>query len=393
MYWLYGLLHKYDWGYSLVKFGCLATMFGLILLVRARVGASYSSRRLVRFEVLASTLILLVIVVTYGWTYRADLFRPPQVDIGYTTVHAASMLIKERKNPYSSDEINRRDDLLPSYRGFHYGPFMLVGYSPAAFAPGPGYKAASIVYLLVSALLLGFLVDPQASHLRRLAGVAFVLSAFLLARRFWYEVFAQGANDIFPVVLLLASLLALKSHRLFFSGFFLGLSFAAKFSPALFLVIALLRRPLNVTLAKGFVVGLIPLVAFVVWDPRGLFNNVFWLRLTIPYDSTSLYSVVPPAFHFVFPLSLLLAIAISLYRNIAAPLEYERVLVAFTLLLIVAEVTFKEMHANHLIWFFPLFALIFERHRYAFAPQSREMVRGPHGGAGAGASSQEPMGV
>ena len=356
-----------DWGHPLIKFGCLGAIFGLILFVRSRDSATQPSPRVLHFEVIATTLILVAIVATYARTYRADLFTPPRVDIGYTTVSAASMLIDERKNPYSSDQINRRDDLLPQYRGFHYGPFMLVGYSPSVVAPGPGYKGASIAYLLVSALLLCFLVDhPRATHAHRWASVAFVLSMFLLAQRFWYEIFAQGANDIFPVALLLASLLALKSRRYLISGLFLGLSFSAKFSPALFLVITLLRRQLNVALVKGFAVGLIPVLAFIVWDPGGLFNNAFWLRLTIPYDSTSLYSVVPPAFHFVLPLSLLLAIAVSLFRNMAEPIEYENVLCGFTLLLIVGEVTFKQMHTNHLIWFYPLVALIFTRYRYAF---------------------------
>jgi hypothetical protein len=101
-----------------------------------------------------------------------------------------------------------------------------------------------------------------------------------------------------------------------------------------------------------------------LWDPLGLFNNVFWIRLTLPFDSTSLYAEIPPAFHFVLPLSLVVAIVFSLYRNARMPVEYENVLVTFTLLLIVGEVTFKEMHTNHLIWFYPLFALILERHRY-----------------------------
>lgn len=35
----------------------------------------------------------------------------------------------------------------------------------------------------------------------------------------------------------------------------------------------------------------------------------------------------------------------------------------FMLLLILVEVTFKEIHANHLIWFYPLFAYIAAKHR------------------------------
>ncbi len=365
MFYLYGLLHKDDWGHAFVKLFCFAALFTLIVFLRSRTGLTEAPSHFVRLELIAWTIILVSIVVSYGRTYGPGLFSPPRVDIGYTTVNAASMLFVERKNPYSSPDINRRPELLPRYRGFHYGPLMLLGYLPAVLSPGLGYKLSSLTYLFVSALLLSLLVhESKEGSANRLARITYVLCLFLLAERFWYEIFSQGANDIFPVSLLLASLVALKDEKYFLTGIFLGLSFAAKFSPAMFLLIALLRKDLKKSIVKGFTLGLIPLLGFAIWDIKGLFNNVFRIRLTIPYDSTSLYSELPPAYHLVLPLALFAAITFSLYRNIELPLEYENVLVTFALLLIIGEVTFKEMHANHLIWFYPLFALILERAKY-----------------------------
>jgi hypothetical protein len=242
---------------------------------------------------------------------------------------------------------------------------MLFGYWPSVLSPGLGYKLASLTYLFASAFLVCLLAcAPKEHRADRLATLTFVLCLFLVSERYWYEILTQGANDVFPVALLLVSLLALKGRRYFLTGLMLGLSFAAKFSPAIFLLIAVLRRNLKMPIIKGFGLGLLPLLAFALWDPTGVFNNVFWARFSVSYDSTSLYSETHPALHFVFPLVLLAAVVYSLYRNSRIPLEYENVLTSFTLLLIVGEVTFRQIHANHLIWFYPLFALILGSHRY-----------------------------
>ncbi len=374
MFGLYTLLHQYDWGHPFIKLFCFAAAFVLIVFLRGRAQLPDPPPGLVRVERVVWPIVLVCIIVSYGNTYGPEVVHPPRVDIGYTTVNAASMLFNQGKNPYSSQDINRQRELRPQYRGFHYGPLMLLGYWPSVLSPGLGYKLASVTYLLASVFLVCLLASaPKELGAHRLATLTFVLCLFLLSERFWYEILTQGANDVLPVALLLASLLALKGRRYFLTGLMLGLSFAAKFSPAIFLLIALLRRNLQVSIVKGFGLGLLPLLAFALWDPKGVFNNVFWVRFTVPYDSTSLYSEIHPALHFIFPLLLLAAVVYSLYRNSRIPLEYENVLTSFTLLLIVGEVTFRQIHANHLIWFYPLFALTLGMHRYQLFAQ-RELT-------------------
>ena len=368
MLYLYNCLQKYDWGHPFIKLFCFVVVFLLIVFLRSRTHPTKLPAILARLEFLVLTIVLVIILTNYGKIYGPDLSHPPYVDIGYTTVKATSMLFHDGKNPYTSQYINARDDLLPQYRGFHYGPLMLIGYLPSLLSPTWGYKLASLGYFLVSALLLCSLLElHKIPPERRLCSIAFVLCLFFLPERFWYELFRQGANDIFPVALLLASLLALQRQKYFLTGLFLGLSFSAKFSPAIFLLMALVRKDLKISAAKGFCLGLIPLLIFVVWDTKGLINNAFRNRgVALSYDSTSLYSETALAFHFIFPVLLLLAVAYSVYRNFRTALDYENALVTLTLLLIIGEVTFKQMHANHLIWFYPLFALILERHRYQF---------------------------
>jgi hypothetical protein len=365
MAYVYDCFQKYDWGHPLIKLFCFGAVFFLIVYLRTVTAAEESSALLTKVEIFLWAAILTVTLVHYIKIYGSGLWQPPWVDIGYTTVKATSTLFHDGKNPYSVHYINARDDLLPQYRGFHYGPLMLIGYLPALASKTSGYKMATLAYLIISAVLVVLLLQPQKMKWdNRVASAAFALTLFFLPERFWYELFHQGANDIFPVMLLLVSLLALQRERYFLCGIFLGLSFSAKFSPGMFLLIPLLRRDLKMSIFEGFAFGLIPLFLFAIWDAKGLFNNVFWNRgVALNFDATSLYSATPPAWHFIFPVALMLAIGFAIYRNFAKSIEYESVLITTTLLLIVAEVTFKQMHTNHLIWYYPLFALILTRRR------------------------------
>lgn len=275
------------------------------------------------------------------------------------------MLVKDFENPYSSQVVNPTIELKPEYRGFHYGPAMLLGYLPAAFFPAHGFKIVSLFFILISAILLCLLVDDREKPiLDRITSMAFVLCLFFLSERFWYEILRQGANDIFPVALILAALYMLKNERFFLTGLLAGLSLSAKFSPAVFFLIPSIRKDLRAQLIAGIGAGLVPLVIFSLWDFLGLFNNVFLLRFILRYDSTSLYSILPVELHFWLPVSLLIAVLWTIRHGFKNKTEYRSVLISFTLLLIIAEITFKEIHANHLIWFYPLFALILEKHRH-----------------------------
>ena len=367
MAYVYSCFHKYDWGHPLIKLFCFMTVFFLILFLRSRAGSEPPSPILAKIEVVVWAIVLVLLATVYFKSYGPGLRRPPSIDVGFTTVRATTTFFQEGLNPYSVDNINVRSGLPVEYRGFHYGPMMFIGYFLALFSPAEGYKFATLIYLILSALLLILLLQRNSAQSCDWAASAlFAICLFFLPERLWYELFLQGANDIFPVMFILGSLLALQRKRFFWSGVLLGLSFSAKFSPALFLMIALLRKDLRLSLVKGFLAGLTPLFLFVFWDAKGIFNNVFWNRgIALPFDSTSLYSIIPPAWDFLFPLSLLTAIGYSIYRNYTVPIDYETVLTTFTLLLIVAEVTFKQIHANHLLWFYPLFSLCLTgpRHR------------------------------
>lgn len=356
---IYWIFNEYDWNFPFYKLYCFTALFVAVagfqfLRFRRDVPST-----VLWAEVGMLAVILLGIFFVQFREYRIWLFEPPVSDIGYTTVHAVNLVVHQRENPYSRSDVNYlRKDLEPGYRGFHYGPMMIIGYLPVAVFPHAGYKITSLFYVLISVLLLIFLViSPEESWPERLAKILFVLTAYFLAKRFWIEILVEGANDIFHVMLILAALLALKKDRVFWVGVFTGLSFASKFSPALFMMPFMPYRQRNYWLGLG--VGFLPFVPFLFWDYAGLWRNAFWLRVIIPSDHTSLYWLTPVEHRWIYGAILLTAYLIAVSWALFRKFEYASVLVGFTLLLIVADITQKQVHGNHLIWFYPLFAILF----------------------------------
>lgn len=363
LYYLYGIMPDNDWKPNLEKFLVFLIFFVTIA------GFEYHSyrRRTPNVALLAESALLLVIFASFFYSYSAKWvpggFIPPVADYGFMVVDATKMLFVDGENPYSSQTISPIKDIFgPEYRGFYYGPLMMVGYLPTLVSPAAGYKYTSIFFVLLSGVLLAFLVvEPEDRWELRLANIAFVETAFFLPERMWIELFSRGAHDYFPVALLLAGLLALKKGNPFWTGILVGLSFSAKFSPAVFVLPFLPYRDRKVLI--GLFIGLLPHLPFFLWDPPAFVRNVFLVRFVMPHDGSSFRWLLAPEYHWWLPTALLLGLGYAIYRNIRGPLEFRTVVVGLTLLLIVGETTFKQVHLNHLIWFFPLFALLFTYNR------------------------------
>lgn len=364
LFTLYWYFNVYNWTYPYGKVTCYAVLFAAIvgLQILKTKTRSNPSRAALWIEVAIMIGALLAIFIYYLWTYAPYILTRPHSDIGYTTIEAVNGLVEKGLNPYSRTELTyAQKELAVGYRGFHYGPFMMAGYLPSATHPY-GYKIMSMVYAAATAFLLFLFARRRGeSRLERTSNVLFVLTAYFMAERFWIELFPEGANDVFHILLLLIGLLALKKGRIFLAGLFTGLSIASKFAPGAFLVPFMPVRKRDFWL--GFALGLTPYVPFLIWDGPGLFRNAFWLRVIIPHNWTSLYWITPEQFHWVFPTALLAACMIAVLWAVRRELTFEETLIGFALLLIIADVTQKQIHGNHLTWFYPLVALLFLNYR------------------------------
>lgn len=368
-YYVYTLFQQHDWGQAFTKLVCFAIFFALLVILHKRQYRQViNSALLHRLECFLALLALMWIISIMAPKYLEELQNGPRVDIGYTTQNSAIMLFRDGENPYMSETINVRSELKPEHRGFHYGPGMLIGYVGSFVVPNFGYKLSNLAFLLGTMIALVLLVDGSrhagAGAWERLSNVFIVLSLLLLPERLWYEVFTQGANDIFPIMLLLIGLVLVQKEHWLWAGIIMGFSFATKFSPAAFLLVLFLRKDIQMRFLYGCVVGVTPLMAFMLWDFKSVLNNVFILRFNLGYDSTSLYSLLPKALHYLFPTAQVVAVLILFKKNFTKTLDIDTLILHFSLLLIVIEITFKEMHTNHLIWFYPLLAYVATRYRH-----------------------------
>lgn len=363
MFYLYGIMPDQDWQPNLEKFLVFLVFFAAIAGFEYLGFRRESPRSALWAEFAILVVIFVTLFYTHGGKWVPDGFNPPVADYGFMVVDATKLLFVEHQNPYSSQTISPiRDILTAEYRGYYYGPLTMIGYLPSLWWPYSGYKIAGVFFLIVCAILLAFLViEPDEPLSVRLANIAFVETAFFLPERMWIELFSRGSHDFMPVAFILAALLALKKDAYFWVGLLAGLSFSTKFSPALFLLPFLPIRQKKMWI--GLAIGMAPQIPFLLWDFTGYFNNVFLVRFIMPSDGSSLRYFIKPEHYWWLPACVIVGMALSFYRNLRKQLEYRTVLVGFTLLLIVGEVTFKQVHLNHLVWFFPMFALIFTYNR------------------------------
>lgn len=358
------IYHLYDFGHPFTKLIVLASFAGIVILLIRHGGKTISVGFHVYWvEMIALIFILVILISQAVQTYEPFLNSPPSADIGYTTQTAANMLIKG-ENPYQSDNIAVLNNN-PKQWGYKYGPAMILGYLPSAKDAQSGFKKTNLFYLVSTVIVLAYIIyQPSRVRLKNIASVLFAVTVLLIPTRLWYELFQRGVNDIFPILLLLIAILFIKQQKWLPAGTLAGLAFSAKFALALPFIILLLRKKPPRYLYTGIAIGMLPLLVFLIWDPAALINNAFIFHLTKQPDSTSLYTITPPALHFIFPVIQLAAISYAIFRNYHRAIDYRQLTVSFTLLLLIIEITFKEIHGNHLIFFLPPLALILSWYRY-----------------------------
>lgn len=369
---IFALFHRYDWGQPFVKLACFEALFVLILLGVLRRGSA---------DVRPSDAILTVETVTalailcWELVRAYDLFRvglhTGMNDLGGTTEDAVRSVFVLHQDPYVREIARIGDD--PAFFGFKYGPGVILGYLLAWPWPGGvGLKISNLVYLVITTVLVAWLgssEDPFRSRHRILRWTTALVAAamLLLPERLFHEVFNQGAVDMFPVMLLVATAACVQRQKWFMAGCMLGLSFSAKFSPAVFLLVLFLRRKISLRFVVGVAIGLLPFLPFLLWDAPALVRNVFLFHSKKSFDSTSLYSVTPNELHYLFTVFQLCAVTLAVAMHFNKTPQPRSLVPAFAMLLIAIEVSYREIHGNHLVWFMPIAALTLAWHRHRLA--------------------------
>lgn len=390
-HFIFVLFHQYDWGQPFVKLACFESLAGLILaLALWRPGRDAPLPRWV-FSVelaLAAALLLWELVRAVG-LFRTGLATGMN-DLGDTTRDAARLLFSEHKNPFAEQVAKNGDD--PAYWGYKYGPTMIFAYALAGVWPnGLGLKITNAIYLAATAGVVAYLggwapfgaasdaragtpnprgpgvqgasvaagPHPRAERTARLAAAGWACALAILPQRLYLETFNQGAQDIFTILLLLVSIACVGRGWWLLAGLAAGLSFSSRSAPGAFLLVLFVRRRIPPRLVLGVALGLLPFVPFLMWNAPALVRNMILFHSFKTWDGTSLYSVTPRELHPLFSVFQAVVIAVMVAVGFRRRLEARQLLVMLTLLLIAIEVSYREMHGNHLIWFMPTAALAF----------------------------------
>jgi hypothetical protein len=257
----------------------------------------------------------------------------------------------------------------PLYRqmdrlGAKYGPVLIGAYWPFSLAFGP--LGPAIVQLFLLPLLLGsvvLLADCHAEASDRFWSRMVAIVPLLVTPHVFLEMMVRANSDGLPVALGLLAWFAALRNRPKMAGLLLGLSVGAKTLPGLLLVPVVLRFSGRAWLVFSMATIAIYL-PFLVWDPRGFFDNLVLFNLLRDTDDTSLAHAFTPGFRTALGVLGGLALcglsAAVLLRKLS---DWTYLWVAVA----VVFVTAKIFHNNYLLWWLPLVG-------FAFIPRGSRVV-------------------
>src|SRR6185437_5625503 len=152
-----------------------------------------------------------------------------------------------------------------------------------------------------------------------------------------------------PVLPLVVALL-LAETRAGRAGLLIGLSVAAKLFPGLLMALCCLRRKRIGFYFLGGIVGILPAVAFYLWDPAEFTRNVFMFILSRPIDVTSWMHDMPSVVPMLAKLAYFLFLAsVLVYLALRTP-SFPRRCGLMVLSVVGALLTGPDAHNNYMIW-------------------------------------------
>jgi len=279
------------------------------------------------------------------------LHAPDMEDIGTTTI-AGIRTVLVGQNPYAAP-IDLHPEY-PDFPGYKYLPMMMAAYAPLASVLGQA-----------GLRLMNLLLDAGVSaavffSARRIGGqtaAILALIAWLMLPVLPRDIYKHGVTDLAPVLPLIVALL-LAETRLGRAGLLIGLSVAAKLFPGLLMALCALRRERIGFYFLGGIAGILPAVAFYLWDPADFTRNVFLFILSRPIDITSwmhdMPAIVPTLAKLAYFLFLL---AVLIYLVLRTP-GLARRCGLVVLCIVGALLTGPDAHNNYMIWWVPFFCVL-----------------------------------
>lgn len=357
-------LCSFDWGFPQVKLVGVPSLVLLTIWVSARL-APPPPEGVHKISVFLSVLTIAGLLSVYGWRYVPHALDYPHNDIGRTTQSATLDFWGKGINPYDRMDLNPRPELALRYRGFHYGPGMVLVYAPAAAIPSFGYRLMQVFWVFTALAALMYIAASMVQGgWGKLSSSLFALSCVFVFENWWKEFWMVGVNDPAPLALLFVSFAFMRRENWSLCGLFMGLSFACKFVPSLFALLPFVRGASPKKLWLGFFAGASLIIPFMAWSPLPSFNNIFVSRLAVAADPTSLFSLYPKPLHWVIASILPATIILAWVRNWRAGLDFGNIYRTYLAILCAGMLSHREIHANHLTWMLMSCSILLAVSRY-----------------------------
>jgi hypothetical protein len=279
------------------------------------------------------------------------LHAPDVEDIGRTTI-AGIHAVFAGQNPYAAP-IDLHPEY-PDFPGYKYLPMMMAAYAPLAAALGEtGLRLMNVVLdagVSVAVFLSARRIGGQVAGL-------LALIAWLMLPVLPRDIYKHGVTDLAPVLPLVFALM-LAGTRIGRAGLLIGLSVAAKLFPGLLMALCCLRRERIGFYILGGIVGILPAVAFYLWNPADFTRNVFLFILSRPIDVTSWMHEMPAIVPTLAKLAYFLFLLTVLIFLVLRTPGFVRRCSLVVLCVVGALLTGPDAHNNYMIWWVPFFCIL-----------------------------------
>jgi hypothetical protein len=349
-----GLIQKFNWDLGTYKALVLlavliATPFAAWAVARRR----GCDRRPTAPALVAAVLVLLAAQGAYAlWQLR----HPGLTDIATTTLDAGKQLIAGA-NPYAAsfDASAGGGTAQVRFAGYKYLPAMIAAYVPLGGPLGErGVVLTNLLLQFAAVALIFRLAEAMAGASAGWIAALLYLSLPLVP----FQLFAKGVTDLVAVVPLLVALL-LHERKPALAGFCIGLSISAKLLPGLLLLPCCIPPAGRERLvyAGGVVLGLLPILPFLLWAPQPFIDNIVLFNLVRPADSTSWLAAAPALAPPAQAAAVAAGLAATLYVLLRPPSLGWRLGLGVVLIL-VALLSGPVAHHNYQLWWLPLMAAL-----------------------------------
>ena len=349
-----GLIQKFNWDLGVYKAAVLLAVLAAMPLVIARARRAPRAPGRTPRELVAAVAVLLVLHTGYA---IKELRHPSLIDAATTTLDAGKAL-SAGIDPYAAplDSAAQGATGAARFAGYKYLPVTLAAYLPLGAPLGERGVVLTNLLLHFATLALIFRLGIRLGGAPVSGWIAALL--YLSLPLVPFQLFAKGVTDPPAIVPLLAALL-LVERGAFLSGLCLGLSLAAKLLPAALLLPCCLPAAPRQRLAYGIgvVLGLLPVVPFLLWSPASFVDNILLFNLARPADSTSWLHAAPglaPLAHLLAG-AFFLGVAIRAWRRPPEPAARAGLGVMLILAAILAG---PAAHHNYQLWWLPLAAAL-----------------------------------